>query len=405
MNTGRQPSPERSSPPYRTGDERTRVRHELRPRRSQEIPPLTVRRGSSLVTRRAARDTKGEVRSRIDRRGRLAGAAATAVLVALAMPTAASLTAVRARTAYWSAGGQVIAFWDGNRLWMMNADGTRRRPIAPLSDNGAGNARLSPSGRFVAVTDVLGRAFLVVRRVGGPIVKRIRWRAPEADVYAAIVWSPDERAIAMAASFGTLASSRIFVVDVRKGRVRKLRRSRPGVDEAPAWSPDSRRIAFHSCGLQAPCQLALVRADGQGRRIISRGISVRYLTEIAWAPNGRAIAFGRPFGPGGPTLQSPQRWGVYVHWLRTGSVRRVAATPRMRVDEVPVAWSPDGRRLAFSDTRGISLADVSSGRQTVITSRGRRARISWSPARSILFVDDGSIYTVTPRRNLNRVFP
>jgi Tol biopolymer transport system component len=335
----------------------------------------------------------------MNRSGRLAGATAVVLLVVV-LPADASRTAVRARNAYWSAGGQVIAFWDGSRLWTMNADGTRRRPIAPLSDYGAGDAELSPSGRLVAITDDQGRPFLVVKRVGGPILRRIRWRAGAAEAFFPVAWSPNERAIAMG-SFAGAASDRIFVADLRNGRVRKLRRARPGADESPAWSPDSRRIAFSSCALHDPCYFALMAPDGQNRRIVTRKITAG-VDPVAWAPDGRAIAVARPFGPTGG---ESQRWGIYVVRLRTRSVQRVAATPMIVASELSVVWSPDGRHLALSDTRGVSVAHVSGRRQTLITSRGRRAPISWAPSNRILFVNAGAIYTVLPRERPHRVFP
>jgi Tol biopolymer transport system component len=59
---------------------------------------------------------------------------------------------------------------------------------------------------------------------------------------------------------------------------------------APAWSPDSRRIAF---------------ADGDGTSVIAvdgtgleRILAVRNVHALAWSPDGSAIAFSAPCKPG-----------------------------------------------------------------------------------------------------------
>ena len=50
----------------------------------------------------------------------------------------------------WSADGKRIAYLNGGRLWIMNADGSKQHRVSKLS--GAGRPAWSPNGRFLAVT-------------------------------------------------------------------------------------------------------------------------------------------------------------------------------------------------------------------------------------------------------------
>ena len=99
--------------------------------------------------------------------------------------------------------------------------------------------------------------------------------------------------------------SRISVADVDGGNRRTLTRAAGALDPErilatlfiesdPAWSPDGRRIAFHSIqgGL---LQIHAMNPDGSGRvQLTSQGASYHPV----WSPDGRRIAFlSRRGGP------------------------------------------------------------------------------------------------------------
>src|SRR5436309_629865 len=83
----------------------------------------------------------------------------------------------------------------------------------------------------------------------------------------------------------------------------------------------------------------------------------------AWSHDGRRLALAGTLGG---------RSGVYVVGRDSGRVRRVAAG-RARF----AVWSPDGRRIAYSDEVSVALVAPSGGR--TLRLRAPPARIAWSP--------------------------
>jgi WD40-like Beta Propeller Repeat len=357
------------------------------------------------------------------RRWRCAAVVSAAFLIAATTTADASRGRLYAwGRAYWVAHGRLIAFSGVNsrdphpasdaRLWMMNADGSGRR--GPLRGD-----VLSPSGRRLATTGDTGTAGIVgVNSLSGKPIRQFTIRI-QADGYGPVAWAPDERAVTVEVDAGPRVM--IFVVDLRTGLLRSVSHVRSRADESAAWSPDSRHIAFISCATdESNCNLVLIARSGSGRKVVVSNIGVAntYGVEPVWAPSGRAIAFAirfgntrtRPATPHYPAYEE-QRYGIYVVKPDGSALRRVAATPYMATDsdDPALAWSPNSRRIAFVDTRGITIVGISNGSHHRLTSLPRDVirnnGVSWAPSARVLFSNRGDLYTAVPGQRPRRILP
>ena len=160
-------------------------------------------------------------------------------------------------------------------------------------------------------------------------------------------------------------------------RLLDLIQSPPGRPEVktPVWSPDGRRIAYFS-RRDGNKDLYVVSADGSGQRRLARDAS---LTTLAWSPDGRKIAF-ESVRDGTTGVDVVNADGSFrLRMARNGArsclvARRAEDRVRQRRQDLRherrrerapapdetaeggatpnLAWSPDGRKLAFLTDAG-----------------------------------------------------
>ncbi|MEJ0100624.1 MAG: Tol-Pal system beta propeller repeat protein TolB [Pseudomonadota bacterium] len=170
-------------------------------------------------------------------------------------------------------------------------------------------------------------------------------------------WSPDGEWLAYVSFEKGVAA--VNVQKVRTGELRQVS-ARAGVNGAPAFSPDGKRLALTLSGSSGNLDIYVLDLASQNLVRITEDPAID--TEPAWSPDGQTIYFTSDRG-GGPQ--------IYATAATSGSrARRVsfgtsyAARPRV---------SPDGKRLALVTQEGasfrIAALDLASNTMTTL-SRG-----------------------------------
>lgn len=171
-------------------------------------------------------------------------------------------------------------------------------------------------------------------------------------------WSPDSRRIAYV-SFEN-GTSRIFVQDIATGR-RQVVSGAPGINGAPAWSPDGSRLALVLGGRDGNLDIHVLTLASKELRRITQHPAID--TEPSWAPDGKSLYFTSDRA-GGPQ--------IYQVGLDGGNPRRITfegsynARPRISPDGETLAVVHNDRgsyRIAVLDMRRGGLKVLSNGRQ------------------------------------------
>jgi len=106
-------------------------------------------------------------------------------------------------------------------------------------------------------------------------------------------------------------------------------------DSMPVWSPDGKRLAFHS-DRSGAYELWTIGRDGSGLRQLTEARGAHY---AAWSPDGRFLSY---------SVHSPHRAEIF-EVDRPWREQKVRVLPRL-VDADQLyeinAWAPDGKRVA-----------------------------------------------------------
>ncbi len=227
---------------------------------------------------------------------------------------------------------------------------------------------VSGNGRTVLYTDHRYPNTIYVSRADGTGLRRVARGNKKSGIDSATL-SPDGKRLAFTSS----SPQRISVVGA-DGRGRRSL----GVGSEPDWSPDGKALVFAN---EAKHCSVLVQSLQGGRRVLARGGACS--ASPKWSPDGRWIAYER--GSGTTSLWVVGLNGKHRH--------RVA---RSRDDSVlPYAWSPDSRRLVFTDYTGVFVVGLNSGprplRLGVTPASELSPPLAWSPdgRRLILSAHEG----------------
>jgi dipeptidyl aminopeptidase/acylaminoacyl peptidase len=208
--------------------------------------------------------------------------------------------------------------------------------------------------------------------------------------------APDGKSIVCVVSRANVPDDRwdseLVLVEIPSGQRRSLTYGRNGAS-SPRWSPRGDRLAFIAeagAGKDAKPQIfVLPMAGGEARKISDATTAVE---QFAWRPDGRDLAYVAADEP--PNKKSieahddafeveyedylaTERAPTYHLWLVSadgGAPRRLTSgSPSLTTGEfsIPIAWSPDGKSLLFTqqprssfgafDQARVQILDVESG--------------------------------------------
>jgi Tol biopolymer transport system component len=300
----------------------------------------------------------------------------------------------------WAPDGATIAFLTargGPHLALVDSDGSgeERRSIdvfgVPYPDPAA--VALSPDWRWAAVQRFTGSGFrLAAIRLDGSEERQLA----SASYGTRPAWSPDSRRIAFRQADGALVS-----IGIDGGDVVHL----SGGGAAPSWSPDGVQIAY-SGGSPENLDIHVVKPDGLNDRSLAGGPGAQL--EPKWSPDGTRIAFltqpavGREFA-----LATVRSDGADLETYVGPGVSNPSS----------FAWTPDGTAIVFAKAlvQGVFRLDLATGQASRLTPFGGAPAVSPDGLR-IAFAaggecrDRNGIYVATigedPRRVTNdcRVF-
>lgn len=207
---------------------------------------------------------------------------------------------------------------------------------------------------------MVGLAAVVVVAIGG-----LFWTLSPGDVVfdGAPAWAPDSARLAFAAERAGQSDVWTMRAD---GTGRRQLTDAPADDGAPAFAPDGTRLAFES-NRDGNFEIYVMNADGTGvRRLTQDGGADR---APAWSPDGSTIAFvSERAGRGRADLFLMRADGALVRPLTSGGQYW---TPQ---------FSPDGTMIAAQEGRDLYVITVATGARRRVTFDPQNGMSpTWSP--------------------------
>ena len=243
-----------------------------------------------------------------------------------------------------------ILLWRGYgssaEIFLVRPDGGGREQLT-WNDVWDGHPHLSPDGRRIAFASVRvttpggqPRSEIYVMDVDGSNTRQLTDGEGDAGQPR---WSPDGTRLAFSRHGPPTFRDRILVMDADGSNVHPLITDSAASDLDPEWSPDGRKILFLS--LRAPREILtmyVMDATGTSAQMLGGdGACTGPVYEARWSPAGDRIAY---------SCAMPQDMAIYtIEANGTGVTRISQPDPQSgRNNDFFPAWSPDGRRIAFT---------------------------------------------------------
>jgi Tol biopolymer transport system component len=232
---------------------------------------------------------------------------------------------------------------------------------------------------FQSRRDVMGRDVqvydLYIMAADGKNVRRLTKNEVRGSHAA---WSPDGRWLAYSVGFA------VYVMNPDDVTRQVVVPSEPPIIEActPAWSPDSQQLALSSCAgdITFPMDSYLVNVDGSEFRPLT-GTEDTVVKYPAWSSDGEKLAY--------LTIDRTFKHAIHVINLAEDSPAESYDVSKELVNMSDLAWAPDGRRIAFVIEQQLGLILLSQHEVQIIRfedSDLNGSPPSWSPdGRQLVF--------------------
>ena len=250
---------------------------------------------------------------------------------------------------YWPMGGLRTDPPDSVRV--IDADGENMTVLATTRWAGEGPG-WSPDGRYIAFT--AGPLHVVeadrAQRAGGRPISVAAWGG------LSPTWSPDGRQVAFDGDKG------LCIGDISSRDLRVVAEEGDEPIGDPQWCPTAPKIAMLRYGGGHVAQIASVDADGSGEARLTNRRSRETVAgesgcgDLAWSPDGRRIAFVRP----------ADQTSAQVFVINADGTGEMKLGEGLTWCDSP-CWSPDGQQLVF--------ATGSSKRLCIINADGTDCRM------------------------------
>jgi len=200
-------------------------------------------------------------------------------------------------------------------------------------------------------------------------------------------FSPDGSQIAFVWNGGKENNFDIYVKLVDGGTPLRIT-TNPASEGSPAWSPDGHRIAFLRYSTNpGESGFYVVPAIGGPEKKIADAAPLAHIFDrhLDWSPDGLQIAVVDKINEAGP-------FGIFALSVETGERRLITSPLPRSVGDTGPAFSPDGRNIAFlrsidASVNDIYVVPVTGGEPKRLTfDNGHIANHAWSPdGRELIF--------------------
>lgn len=265
---------------------------------------------------------------------------------------------------------------EGTRnIGVVRADGAQARVVvADPADDFA--PVWSPDGKRMAfLTSRDGNVELYVAPADGASAMRV---TDTAVAESQPTWAPDSQSLAYVSPDAN-GNPHVFLVRLSDLAPRRLTLGTPG-ERDPGWSPNGEWVAFTALDEAGrPIGIFLRNPQGVNRLQVTQGPDFA----PAWSPDSKRLAF---------VSERDGNQEIYAVEVGTGEALRtpVRLTENSGKDYAP-EWSPDGKRVAFlSDHQGnVSIYSVSprgKDLKALTTNEVDELAFAWGPAGELVFI-------------------